>query len=282
MAEGHAVARWGDALQAFVGETVVDLRVPRRWQERAAALVGHRVTEVRTHGKHLVLAFSAPLVIHTHAMQYGSWQIGERGFEPRKDARFIRLRIVTDRHEALFFHGPVMEILTPDEFAVHERFQGLGPDLLHARFDVEAVVARIKKCAAREIADVLLDQRVVAGIGNIYKSEGLFLAGIHPRTPAPAAPAEDLRELFATLIPLMQAGRFRYGMSLTLPEELQWDGCTRNWVYRRRGQPCFVCASPILMIRQGELQRATYFCATCQTPAPSFSIARSLKDAHRS
>jgi formamidopyrimidine-DNA glycosylase len=210
-----------------------------------------------------VLYFSSDWVIHTHAMQYGSWQIGETGLELRKDARFARLRLTTPRHEVVFFHGPVMEVLSLEEFATHERFHSLGPDLLHDDFSIDVVHHALQRQGDREIGDAILDQRIVSGIGNIYKSEGLFLATIDPRRPASSVTAKELEILFAELVPLMQAGRFRYGMTVTLPEELRLEPWMRNWVYRRRGQPCFVCATPIEMIRQGEFQRATYFCAHC-------------------
>ena len=113
MAEGHAVARWGDALRALVGETVRAIQTPPRWRPRASELLGARLTDVVTHGKHLVLEFSNDWVIHTHAMQYGSWQIGSRRERLRKDARFIRLRIDTPRRRAVFFHGPVMASVIP-------------------------------------------------------------------------------------------------------------------------------------------------------------------------
>lgn len=263
MAEGHTVARWGDALQTLIGERVIEVRAPTRWREPAAALVDATVNDVRTHGKHLVLSFSVPYVIHAHAMQYGSWQIGERGLEPRKPARYIRLRLVTEEHEALFFHGPVMEILTLSQFARHARYHDLGPDLLHEGFDVNDAVTRIRANGLRDVADVIVDQRVVAGIGNIYKSEGLFRARIHPRQAASTVGVRKLRHLFAELIPLMQEGRRRHGAIVTLPTDMQVDRA-RNWVYRRRGKPCFVCGTPIEMIRQGELKRVTFFCPSCQ------------------
>jgi DNA-formamidopyrimidine glycosylase len=264
MAEGHAVARWGDALRHVVGERVTTIKVPPRWSERAEQIRGAVLTRVETHGKHLVLHFSSGLVIHTHAMQYGSWQVGPIGQELRKEARFARLRLTTGRHEVVFFHGPVMEVLSLDELAAHERFQSLGPDLLHDDFPVARVFDALQRQGQREIGDAVLDQRIVAGIGNIYKSEGLFLAAIHPRRPAMHVSASELDAFFAELIPLMQDGRFKYGMTVTLPEDLRLEPWMRNWVYRRRGQPCFVCATPIEMFRQGEFQRTTYFCPHCQ------------------
>jgi DNA-formamidopyrimidine glycosylase len=264
MAEGHAVARWGDALRELIGERVADIQVPPRWRDRAANIKGAELTLVRTHGKHLVLQFSNDWVVHTHAMQYGSWQIGPLGQELRKDARFARLRLTTPRHEVVFFHGPVMEVLSLDELAKHERFTSLGPDLLHDDFRIESVIDAIHAQGNREIGDVILDQRVVSGIGNIYKSEGLFLATIHPRRAASEVSAEELRVLFEELIPLMQDGRRQPGWIITLPPDLQFAPWMRNWVYQRRGQPCFVCANKIEMFRQGDFQRTTYFCPHCQ------------------
>ena len=266
MAEGHAVARWGDALRHLVGDPVRAIQTPPRWRERADGLLGARLTAVVTRGKHLVLEFSNDWVIHTHAMQYGSWQIGKRREALRKDARFIRLRIDTPSRRAVFFHGPVMEVLSRDEFAGHERFNSLGPDVLHPDFHPGQVQAAIVAQADLEIGDVVLDQRVVSGIGNIYKSEGLFLAAMDPRGKASEVSFDDMTAFFAEVIPLMQSGRQRFGMIETLPEELRYEPWMRTWVYRRRGQPCFVCGTPIQMIRQGAFQRTTYLCPHCQRP----------------
>jgi endonuclease-8 len=264
MAEGHAVARWGDALRPLIGERVADIRVPPRWRERADNIRGAELVGVQTHGKHLVLRFSSDWVVHTHAMQYGSWQIGPIGQTLRKDARFARLRLTTSEHDVVFFHGPVMEVLSLAEFAGHERFHSLGPDLLHEDFSAETVIGALHAQGDREIGDAVLDQRIVAGIGNIYKSEGLFLATIDPRRPAASVSGEELRIFFDELIPLMQAGRRQHAWIETLPDDLKLESWMRNWVYQRRGQPCFVCASKLEMIRQGEFQRTTYFCPHCQ------------------
>lgn len=273
MAEGHAVARWGDALQPLIGERVADIYVPPRWRERATNIVGAELTRVETHGKHLVLHFSGDWVIHTHAMQYGSWQIGPIGQTLRKEARFARLRITTPRHEVVFYHGPVMEVLSAAELASHERFTSLGPDLLHDNFSAGDVIDAFHAQGDREIGDAVLDQRIVSGIGNIYKSEGLFLATIHPKRPAAGVSAGELQIFFEELVPLMQAGRRQPGWIATLPEDLQLEPWMRNWVYQRRGQPCFVCATKIEMFRQGDFQRTTYFCPRCQ-PATGLAPAR--------
>lgn len=265
MAEGHAVARWADSLREVQGERVVAVTVPPRWRERAERVKGARLDGVRTHGKHLVLDFSSGWVIHTHAMQYGSWQVGPRDLTPRKDLRFARLQLATRKHLVLFYHGPVMEVLSKEEFAAHERFHTLGPDLLHDGFEPVAVHAAVRGQGDRPIGDTVLDQRIVAGIGNIYKSEGLFLAAVDPRRTSRSIGRSEMRVFFEELIPLMQLGRRVYGMTITLPDELRFEPWMRNWVYRRRAQPCFVCGTAIEMIRQGDFQRATYYCPHCQS-----------------
>jgi formamidopyrimidine-DNA glycosylase len=158
-----------------------------------------------------------------------------------------------------------MEVLSRDEFATHERFHSLGPDVLNPLFDATAVYSRMVAQGDRAIGDVVLDQRVVSGIGNIYKSEGLFLATIGPRRMAASITPDESATFFAEVIPLMEAGRRRIGMIETLPEELRLEPWMRTWVYRRRGQPCFVCGTPIEMVRQGAFQRTTYFCPHCQS-----------------
>jgi endonuclease VIII len=264
MAEGHAVARWANALRALVGETLEEVDAPKRWQERAASLRGEQVTSVEAHGKHLLIRVDGDWVIHCHAMQYGSWQVGEPGQELRKERRYIRLRLLTPSHEAVYFHGPVMEILTREEMEEHDKYQALGPDILAEDLDRAEVLRRLREAPSeREIGDAILDQRIIAGIGNIYKSEGLFLAGIDPRRPVSEISSEAVDRIWDALAPLMREGVERYGPTMTLPDELR-NGGERNWVYRRSGRPCLRCGEKIQRIRQGQNQRATFFCPRCQ------------------
>lgn len=262
MAEGHAVVRWANELRALAGEVVLSAQVTPRWRDRAAALPGSVVHEIRTAGKHLLLDVG-DTVIHCHAMQYGSWQVGERGMELRKERRYVRLHLVTAEHEAVYYHGPVMEVLTREEAARHPVLLALGPDVLGATFDVAEVARRLAREGERQLGDAILDQRVVAGIGNIYKSEGLFLAHLDPRRPADGVSPDELGDLWEVLIPLMRGGVERPGRITTLPDELARPG-EYTWVYRRRGRECFRCGSTVAMLRQGELARATYYCPDCQ------------------
>jgi endonuclease VIII len=268
VAEGPAVVRWSLALRPLIGEPLLAVGAPRRWHDRAAAILGATVTDVETRGKHLLLHLSNGGAIHGHAMQYGSWQVGEPGMSLRKVERYIRLRLRTARHEAVYYHGPVMEILTADELATHGALLALGPDLMRHDFDPGEAARRIASAGNRPIGDAVLDQRLVAGIGNIFKSEGLFLARIDPRRPARTVSRRALGSLWAELIPLMHASADHIGPTTTLPPDLL-SPTERHWVYRRRGHPCRRCGTPIAMERQGELRRATYYCPRCQRPAPS-------------
>lgn len=263
MAEGHAVIRWARALDALRGELLELVTLPKRWGDRGDRLIGEHVTSIETRGKHLLLHLSNGETIHTHAMQYGSWQVGERGMALRKDPKYVRLRLQTNAHEAVFYHGPVIELLTAAELADHGALSSLGPDVMAAQFDRDEAARRVAVAGDRPIGDVVMDQRVMAGLGNIFKSEGLFLAGIDPRRTAASITRLELDRLWDQIIPIMWRGTERYGPTFTIPPELRAQGHER-WVYGRKGKPCLRCGTPIQKIAQGDLDRATYFCPTCQ------------------
>jgi DNA-formamidopyrimidine glycosylase len=266
VAEGHSIVRWARALRALVGEPLELVETPQRWAERAAALRGERLTAIGTHGKHLLLHSSIDLTIHCHAMMYGSWQFGAPGMGLRKPAKQVRLRLRTGRREAVFFNGPVVEFLTAAELAGHDKLAALGPDLLHDDFDRDDTWRRLQRHRRRALGEALLDQRIVAGVGNIFKSEGLFVAGLDPRSPVGLVARDSIERLWDLLIPMMASNARRSGPILTLHGSLRRGG-ERYWVYRRRGKPCFRCGTPIEMLRQGQLKRTTYFCPSCQDAA---------------
>lgn len=268
MAEGHAVIRWARRLAPLVGEPLVHVQMPKRWGERPQTLVGQRLLTPRTHGKHLLLPLSGGETLHCHGAQYGSWQVGERPMELRKEPKHVRLRLDTADHEAVFYHGPTVELLTPDELAAHERLNRLGPDIMAGGegspdFDRAEAVRRIRQRGEDPIKPVLLDQRVVAGIGNIYASEGLFLARVDPRRPAASVTEAELDALWDATIPMMWDGTTRYGRTKTTPREM-WDEGHTRWVYQRKNKPCHVCGTPIELVRLPPYERATYLCPACQ------------------
>ena len=271
MAEGHAVIRWARRLGPLVGAPLTHVQMPKRWGDRPAGLVGQRLLEPRTHGKHLLLPLSGGETLHCHGAQYGSWQVGERPLELRKEARHVRLRLDTAEHEAVFYHGPTVELLTPDELADHERLNALGPDVMAPTpdhepgglFDRAEAARRIRGRGGEPVKPVLLDQRVVAGVGNIYASEGLFLAGVDPRRPAQDVTDAELDALWDAVHPMMWDGTTRWGRTQTTPPALREQGHTR-WVYQRKGKPCLVCGTAVELVRLPPYDRATYLCPICQ------------------
>jgi formamidopyrimidine-DNA glycosylase len=263
MAEGHAIVRWARGLEPLVGRALTRVDVPRRWKGLASGLLGQHVSVVKTHGKHLLVELSGGLTIHCHAMMYGSWQFGRPEMELRKPEERVRLRLRSESHEAVFFNGPIMELLTSAELASHPRISALGPDLMAADFDADEAWRRLQREPNRALGDAVLDQRIVAGIGNIYKSEGLFCASLDPRRAVSTVTREQADRIWAVTSRMMWADARRSGPIVTLDLAVQRNG-DRHWVYRRRGHRCFRCSGPIDMLRQGELKRTTYFCADCQ------------------
>lgn len=263
MAEGHSILRWARALHPLVGESLTAVEAPQRWAERAPSLLGRQLTEIGTHGKHLLLHTSADLTIHCHAMMYGSWQFGRPGLKLRKPEKNVRLRLRTSDYEAVFFNGPVVELLTAQELQEHEKLTALGPDLLHADFDRDEAWRRLQQNGSRPLGDALLDQKLVAGVGNIFKSEGLFAANLDPRVPMALVDRGSLERLWQVLIPMMMSNARRSGPVVTLNANLR-RGAERYWVYRRTRQPCYRCSGPVEMLRQGQLRRTTYYCPMCQ------------------
>ena len=259
MAEGHAVVRQKHRILPLVGQPLRDVRMPKRWGDRPRGLVGEHLTGIETHGKHLLLHLSTGEWLHTHGGPYGSWQVGPAPLDYRKDERHIRLRLLTEDHEAVFYHGPTVELLTPEERAAHPKLNALGPDVMADAFDRAEAARRIRACGATPVGSAVQDQRAVAGVGNIFASEGLFLAGIDPERPAEAVTAEELEKFWDAVIPLMWAGTTRYGRTRTTPPELQERGEYR-WVYQRKGKPCHVCGAPVELVRLAPFDRAAYRC----------------------
>jgi endonuclease-8 len=233
-------------------------------------LQGRTVERVEARGKHLLIWFSGDLVLRTHMRMHGSWHIyrpGERWQRPRHE---MRIAIETPEMHAVAFTVPVAEFLTSAEVERAPTLRELGPDPLAEGFDASNAVRRILERADAEIADALLDQSAIAGIGNIYKSESLFLARVNPFTPVSALSAAEVDRIVAVAAKLMRAnvvetapgGIVTYsGLRRTTGRA---DPSARLWVYGRAGKPCRRCGTLIQRRRQGPHARSTYWCGKCQ------------------
>jgi endonuclease-8 len=259
MPEGDMVWRTARQLNmALAGRrlTVTDFRVPRY---AAADLTGRTVSETQSRGKHLLTRVDGGLTIHTHLRMDGSWRIRPATAGVPRDHR-VRLVLGNAEWQAIGRQLGVVEILaTPNENRVVGH---LGPDLLGPDWDADEAVRRLRSAPGRPIGEALLDQRNLAGIGNLYKAEALFLRGIDPWRPA--GDIADLTALVELARRLLDANKDRTDQATTgnlAPGQ-------QTWVYGRAGRPCRRCGTPVRRISPGtggpEEERVTFWCPHCQ------------------
>jgi len=259
--EGDTLHRVADRLRpALAGKRLAGFAAPRLRGDRPRT--GVEIESVEARGKNLLTEFAGGLTLRTHLRMNGSWHLyrtGERWQKPRHLARAVLE--TDDGWCAVCFAAPVVETFWRQAATPPAPLARLGPDLCEPEVDLDAVLARFEGVAGPddEIGDLLLDQRIAAGIGNVYKSETCFACGIDPFTPAAGVPDETRRRLYATAHRLLRANL--------------GAGPRRTWgsgvaVYRRRGQPCPRCGTPVRMRRQGAQARSTYWCPECQPRSP--------------
>lgn len=216
---------------------------------------------VSAHGKHLLIAFSGGLVLHTHLRMNGSWNLYRPGIRRQRQARDRCVLLATAEVVAVGFNVPVAELLTPRDLARHRELRALGPDWLSTTFDREEAIRWMRGYGTEAIADVLLNQRVAAGIGYVFKSEILFLFGVHPFTPVSALDDEQLNRLVDIAREQLAANVMSRSQTL-IPftgrrTTRSLDPNRKFWVYGRAGEMCRRCGAPIQVKRTGPDARIT-------------------------
>jgi endonuclease-8 len=215
------------------------------------------------------MTFSNGYVLRTHMRMNGSWHIYRPGERWRLPRYTMRLLIETADWVAVAFNVYSAELIAAAAAGAQPQLRTLGPDLL-GDFDAAEAVARIKASGARPMHEVLLDQRIVAGLGNVYKSEILFLSRVHPDTPASGLTDEQHREWIALAQRLLRSnvadgagpGIVTYrGPRRTTARMNPED---RLWVYSRGGRPCRKCGTRLASRKDGDDARVTYWCPACQ------------------
>jgi endonuclease-8 len=205
----------------------------------APVLDGRRLERVEAVGKNLLLTFEGGLVLRSHLRMKGRWRVLSA------DARITGLPWLVlrgERHQAILTHGPVLE-LTVGQAAIGR----LGPDIMDEPPEIDAMIARLRReRRTREVGDALLDQRLVAGIGNMWKAESLWEARVSPWTPLGELSDDELRRVLRCAAQLMHGPRRGHA------------------VYRRAGRPCVRCGRPIRSRAQGEGARTAFWCEACQ------------------
>jgi endonuclease-8 len=220
-----------------------------RWPQR---LEGQRVTSVDAHGKHLFIRFENALVIHSHLRMSGKWRVRDADDPVPRNAWLI---IRTPEKLVAQINGPVLELMTNSRTRLDQRIAGLGPDILAPALDEDAILRRLRTDdPTRAIGDALLDQRIIAGIGNLWKAEACFEAGIDPwRRTGDVSDEEVLRIIHAARPKMQESAR---------------DGMQDRFkvVYGIAGRPCPRCGelSNISSRGQGDDNRTTYWCPRCQ------------------
>jgi endonuclease VIII len=240
---------------ALVGKEIASIETHERfardrWPER---LGGRAVRAVDSKGKHLFIRFDGDLTLHSHLRMKGWWGVYPRGRRWGRSPGRAWLVIRTAEHDVVQFGGPVLELMTDSRSRIDRRIAQLGPDVMADEFDEQRFLQRLREDdPTRGVGDALLDQRNLCGIGNLWKAEACFIAGVSPWRPTGEITDAQAVEIVEGIRPLMRASA---------------DGGFQQrdpWVFERHGRPCRRCSTIIRARGQGDDNRTTYWCPTCQ------------------
>ena len=282
MPEGDTIFRAARSLhQALAGHRVTKFDTAYAHLARVndnGPIAGRLIERCEAAGKHVLIVFEGDLILRTHMRMNGSWHLYRHGERWWRGPQAMRVRVDTADWVAVAFDVPVAEFVTAKELASSDPVAALGPDLLKSGFDRGEAIRRVRAAGALPIAQALLDQRLVAGIGNVYKSEVLFLAGVHPDTPASAVPQDLLEQIMDLARRLLNdnvvpgtPGAIQTYRSLRRTDGRS-DSFASLWVYGRAGKPCRKCGTAIESKKMGLDARATYWCPTCQATDSKSSL----------
>jgi endonuclease-8 len=272
--EGDTIFRAAAALhRALAGQVVTGFETAFAHLARVhddQPVTGRTIDRCASAGKHLLIWFTGELILRTHMRMSGSWHLYRPGERWQRAPRDMRVRIDTPAWVAVAFNVPDAEFLRARDLPRSRALATLGPDLLSPVFDRGEALLRLEAAGAQPVAAALLDQRVVAGIGNVYKSEVLFLCGLHPDRPAGTLSPDERAAILDTAVPLMR----RNVEPDASAEIVTYRGLRRTtrqargeeslWVYGRAGQPCRRCGTPIASAKRGIDARPTFWCPRCQ------------------
>ena len=281
MPEGDTVFRTARALgRALVAKPVTGFRTTYPLLARFdddTPLTGQLVRSVESRGKWLLIHFSGGGTMATHMLMSGSWHIyrpGERWQRPRTNMRIL---IENNEYVAVAFNVPVAKMLQSDEIERLLPIPQTTIDVLSQDFDMAEVARRILACGAEQIGDVLLRQQVIAGVGNLFKSEVCYVTATNPFSTVAALDAEKIQALIATSRRLLKANVVEDSDEMFVTDLGRQRRTTHAsdpgaslWVYGRQGEPCRRCGQPIRRRLQGPDARVTFWCPQCQ-PMPDGS-----------
>jgi endonuclease-8 len=251
MPEGDTILRAAHRLAVLAGQQLAVSAPTPRGEAHGVRRLNRRVLErVDTHGKHLILVFG-DLALHSHLGMSGSWDVHPKGAAWRRSPSTAWALLEGDSHDAVQFNGSTLRVLRTSKLALDPTLSRLGPDILAPEFDLAQVVSRFRAIDQQQaVGDVLLDQRVVAGLGNIWRCEACFAASV--------SPWRSLRELSDEQLGSVLAAAREQMLASVASRREQFA------IYGRRGT-CTRCGGRVVSRGQGDANRTTWWCASCQT-----------------
>ncbi|QDT00339.1 Fpg/Nei family DNA glycosylase [Adhaeretor mobilis] len=262
MPEGDTIYRSAVNLRKVMeGEAITGAACHNPRFERplpTARLVDQPCSRVEARGKHLLMHLGSGEAIHSHMGMTGSWHVYGQDQRWSKGKPLASLELKLGNWSVVCFTPKRLELLTTDQLRQHPHLNRLGPDLLDEPFDIEAALSRFRQRNDLPLGQAVMDQTLVSGIGNVYKSEVLFLESLNPFTQVGNLDDLQLRELINRARKLMLRNLMGH------VRKTRFDGGSRKWVYNRSGEPCPKCGEVIQMQRQGDMGRSTYWCPVCQ------------------
>ena len=269
MPEGDTIHRAAANLRKVLhGQRIVSAS-GRQEVLKVGDLIGAEVRGIEARGKHLLLHFDSDVVVHSHMGMTGSWHIYHLTDNWQKPDTLAVLVLKTAEWCVVCFTPKLLEIVSKNKLRRNPWLIKLGPDILGPPIADEAFVLRMRSQTHQTVGEVVMNQSVVSGIGNVYKSEILFLERVHPESLI--AELDD-----AALLLIRDRAVSLIKRNLTNgPRTTRSRGeASRLWVYGRHGQPCLKCGTNILMLRQGDNARSTYFCLECQSKCDRISSSK--------
>ena len=259
MPEGDTIHRAATRLKSVMDGQIIEQAESSWLGTNAKSLEGRTVQGVQARGKHLLFVLDDERVIHSHMGMTGSWHIYRPGEKWQKPVHRAALSLNCPQVCVVCFTPKLLEILTGTALRRHDYLNRLGPDLLAGRSTEQEVLSRFRQANNAPIGLAVMNQTIVSGIGNVYKSEVLFNLRLHPLTEVRDLKDEQILDVVSKATEMME--RNLGGGPRTTRFTL--DG-GRYYVYGRSGKPCYTCGTAIQVIRQGDAGRTTYFCPQCQ------------------
>ncbi len=266
MPEGDTLHNLATLLTPLVSRQVVRLEFPRGHAD-GSHLIGETVDTIEARGKNLLVSFSGGSTLHVHLKMTGVVHLYADGESWRRGASQAVVILGVKGFEAVCFKAPLVRLLRPGRLKTDRQLRALGPDLLGAAFDAPEAIRRLRELDSLELGVAVMTQSAIAGIGNVYKSELLFNRKLDPFAAVSSVTDAALAELLAHARTVMQQNLIGSALKAR-SSRVTRSGRDRLRnplsVYGRLGEPCFDCGTLIRMKRQGEQQRSTYFCPSCQ------------------